>query len=106
MEKRQVVLWLLVPANEQTAETIHPGVRPLHDPPACFEAGHLFDCFGLFPTRAHMSGEAKLLQNFIYLIIVIAGIKTHSSLAFCRWLWPLNHYTLDGRARQFHVMPV
>jgi hypothetical protein len=49
---------------------------PLYPPrtPAEYIAGHLLDCFGLFPTRAHMSGEAKLLQNFIYLIIVIAGI--------------------------------
>ena len=75
MQKRQVALWLFVPANEQPAKAIHPGARPLHDPPARFEASHAFDRLGLFPTRAHMRGEAKLLQNGIDLIIVITCIQ-------------------------------
>src|SRR5215472_13668207 len=64
MQKRQVVLWVLLPANQQTAEAIHPGVRPLHDPPARFEAGNPLDRFGRFPTRAHVRASCRTLSTW------------------------------------------
>ena len=69
-------------------------------------AGDPLERFGLFPTRAHMGGEAKLFQDGIDLIVVIARIQAYPLRALCRWLWPRDHHAFESRARQFHVMPV
>src|SRR6266699_2179342 len=78
MQKRQVVLWLLVPADQQTAKAVHPRMCPFHHPPTRLETRFPLDRLRLFPARAHMSRKAELLQNRIHLIIIIALVQAHS----------------------------
>src|SRR5579859_6577934 len=106
MQKRQVVLGLLVPADQQSSEAVHPRMRPFHDPPTRFEACFSLDGFGLFPTRANMSGEPKFAQDLTHLLIVIARIQTHPLWLLLRRLGARDDDRLDGRTRQFHVMPI
>ena len=62
MQQRQVMLRLLIPEDEQAAETVHPRIGPLHDGKACFEAGFPFDRFGLLPMRADVGGGSRLWE--------------------------------------------
>lgn len=106
MQKGEIVLRLLVPANEQTAKAVHPGMRPLHHPAPRFEARFPFDGFGLVPTWADMGGKAELLQRGIDRIIVVAGIQAHPLWPTRGRLWSGDDQAFDRRADQFHVMPI
>lgn len=106
MEEREVVLRFLVPANEQATKAIQPRMRPLHHPAPRFEPRFLFDGFGLLPARADMGGKAELLQRGIHLIVVVAGIQAHPLRLFLGRLWPCDDQAFDGRADQFHIMPI
>jgi hypothetical protein len=106
MEKPQVVLGLLVPANQQTSKPIHPGMRPLNDPPARFEASDVLDRFGLFSTRTHMRRKIKLFQDSIHLVIVVACIQAHPLGSLLVWLGSLDDQAFDRWAGQFHVMSI
>src|SRR5579885_152963 len=81
-------------------------MRPLHDPSTCFETGYSLDRLRFLPAWAHVRRKAKLFQNRIDLVIVITCIQAHPLRMLYRWLWPLDHQTLESLARQFHIMPV
>src|SRR5207248_10827952 len=87
VEKRQVILRLFLPANEQAAKAIHPGMRSFHHPPPCLEAGLSLDGLGLFPSRADMGGKAELAQDVAHLVVIIPFVQTHSLRVFFAWLW-------------------
>jgi hypothetical protein len=76
MQKPQIVAYLLVPADQDAPDTIHPTMRTLHDPPPCFEPRLLFEDLGLFASRPDVGGESTLGQQVAHLIIVIALIPT------------------------------
>jgi hypothetical protein len=106
MQKREVVLRLLVPANEQTAKAVHPGMCPLHHPTPRFEPRFPLDCFGLFPARTHMRRKAEFFQRCIDLIIVVASIQAHPLWLIRGRLWPCDDQAFDRCADQLHLMPI
>src|SRR5258708_32079670 len=101
MQQRQVVLRFLVPANQETAKTVHPRMRPFHHPAPRFAARFVPDRFRLFPTRAYMGGEAKLLHHRIDRIIVVARIQAPTLRLLLGWLWSADAAALDGSAHPF-----
>ncbi|BCM88995.1 hypothetical protein IAD21_00837 [Abditibacteriota bacterium] len=50
MEKRQIVIGLLFPADEDAAKAVHPRVGALYHPTPRFEPGLLLERLGLFAT--------------------------------------------------------
>src|SRR5258707_7660735 len=106
MEKRQIVLRFFLPANEQTAKAIQPGMNSFHHPAASFEARFAFDGLGLFPSRAHMGCKAKFLQNGVHLIVVVPFVQTHPLWMCLGGLGAVDDDAFDGRAHQSHIMAV
>ena len=69
MQKRQVVLYFLVPADQHASEAIHPTMRAFHDPPSGLETSILLERLGLFPPRPEVGGEPTLGQQVADLVI-------------------------------------
>ena len=55
MKRGDVVVWRLVPADQNAPETVHPTVSPFHNPTPGFEAG---DGLGLFTSAK--DGQVRL----------------------------------------------
>src|ERR1700737_1165715 len=106
MQHRDVVLWLLVPADKNPSESIHPAMSALHNPAAGPGARVTLQCFHLLATRADVSGEAKLLHNRAHLVIVIAFVHAHALRLVRRWLGPFDGYVLQSLLNQLHVVAI
>ena len=66
MEKSQIILRLLVPADQETAKRVHPRMRPLHNPHAALAAiggigAGFFSCIGYL---AHPFLKMRREQRF------------------------------------------
>ena len=75
MEEGDVVVWMFVPADQDTPEAVQPAVSTLQHPPAGLEARFPFDGLGLLAPAANVGGEPKLLYALTYLIKVVAFIQ-------------------------------
>ena len=106
MEEREGVLRFLVPAKEQATKAIHPRMRALHHPAPRCEPRFLFEGFSFRSARADLGGTAELLQRGIHLLVVVASIPAHPLRLFLARLWPCDAQACDGRADQFHIMPI
>src|SRR5260370_34209661 len=106
MEKSQIVLWLFVPADQQTTKAIHPRMCPFNHPSACFEPCLLLDRFGFFSTLANVSRKAEFAKGLAYLLIVIAFVQTHALRQLLSWFWTPGGNALKGRACQLHISAV
>ena len=106
MQERNVVLWLLVPTNQDAAEAIHPTMGAFHHPPSRPFACFVFDLLSLFTSGANMGRKAKFFQNLAHRLIIIAFVQTHPLRLFWGWLRALHHHPLDGFAGQLHIVPV
>src|SRR6266849_4425880 len=106
MEKRQVILRLLVPADQQAAKAIHPGMRPFDHPPARPESRFRFERLGFLPARPNVGGKAEFLEGVAHLGVIIPFVQTHPLRPFLRRLRTLDDDAVDRRAYQFHVVAV
>ena len=104
MEKGQVILRLLVPADKQPTKAIHPGMRPFHHPTTCFVPGLPLNGSGLFSSRTNMGGKAEFVQDVAHLLVVIALRQTHPLRLPFSCLGTLEDDALDGRSQQFHIV--
>src|SRR5262249_48132633 len=77
----KVIAGFLVPADQHTSEAIHPTMGAFYPPSSCFETGLLLECLGFFPARPDVRREAKLVQEFPDLVIVITFIEAQPPLA-------------------------
>ncbi len=75
MKKGNVVLWGLVPANQDAPETVEPTMRAFHHPAAGFEPGFPFDGLGLFAPATDMGGESEVVPGAAHLSEVVALIQ-------------------------------
>ena len=78
MEHGEVGVGAFLPADEDAAEAVEPGVGALDDPAASAEAGLAFDGLRLFAAPADVSGEAKLVQQLAYLAVVVAAVEAEA----------------------------
>ena len=62
MQKVDVVLGELVPADQYAPEAVRPTMRAFHHPTPGFETSLPFDGLGLFAPTADVGGETELLQ--------------------------------------------
>jgi hypothetical protein len=105
MDKTEVVGGLLVPSDQDGAEAVQPGMRPLHDPTPCLGPGMALGLHFL-ASGAQVQSEAELFGQRARLGIIVALIETKVMRpAPCR-LWPLNRDCLDSLAHQLVIVAV
>ena len=75
MKHREVGVGAFLPAGEDAAEAVEPGVGALDDPASCTEAGLAFDCLRLLAAAADMRREAELVGELVDLGIVVAAVE-------------------------------
>ena len=75
MEHCEVGVGAFLPAGEDAAEAVEPGVGAFDDPASCTEAGLAFDCLRLFAAAADMGCEAELVGELVDLGIVVAAVE-------------------------------
>src|SRR5262245_17140114 len=78
MEHRDVGVGAFLPADENSAESIHPAMGPLDDPAPRFNAGGLLDRLRLLASAADMGGEAELLREGPNFVIVVALVEAET----------------------------
>ena len=76
MEHREVGVGAFLPACEDAAEAIQPGVGAFDDPAAGAEAGFVFDRLSLVAAAADVGGERELLGELADLAVVVGGVET------------------------------
>src|SRR3954452_11090917 len=105
MKQAEVVSRLLAPADQDGTEAVQPGVGPLHHPASGLGLGVTLGR-DLLAAGAQVQGEAELLGQGTWLVIVVAFVKAEILRLIRRRLWPLNRDRLDGLAHEFVVVAV
>ena len=82
MEHCEVGVGSFLPAGEDAAEAVEPGVGAFDDPAASAEAGFAFDRLCFFTAAADVGGERELGGEVADLVVVVCGIEAQA-------LWPL-----------------
>ena len=106
MEHGDVVVGLLVPADQHAAEAVDPAVRPLHHPPPRFATSFLLQGLGLFATRTARRGAAQRGPQVPSLRLGVAFVHTPPLGSLCRGRGPLDGDLLARLTRQLTVMTV
>ena len=91
VEHGEVGVGAFLPADEDAAEAVEPGVGALDDPAAGAEAGLALDRLRLFAAGANVAGEGELGGQFVHLRIVVALVQAEA-------LW-----TLVGSGRSIGI---
>ncbi len=106
MEHCEVGVGAFLPAGEDAAEAIQPGVGALDDPAAGSEASLVFECPCFLATTTDVGGEGKLGGELAYLVVVVAAVEAEA--VWCLWgrLGPLDRNRLDRLARELEVVQV
>src|SRR3954453_16134446 len=88
MKQAEVVGGLLAPADQDGAEAVQPGVGPLHHPASGFSLGMSLGR-NLLTAGAQMQGEAELLSQGAWLVVVVAFVEAEILRLIRRRLRPL-----------------
>jgi len=78
VEHGEVGVGAFLPAGEDAAEAIQPGVGAFDDPAASPEAGLVFDCVRFFAAAADVGGERELLGEVAHLVVVVAAVEAEA----------------------------
>ncbi len=95
MQHREVGVGAFLPAGEDAAEAVEPGVGALDDPAACAEAGLALDRFCFLAAAADMRGERKLIGELADLLVVVGGVEAEPLRNLRRRLGPLDRDALE-----------
>lgn len=106
MEHGEVGVGAFLPAGEDAAEAVEPGVGALDDPAAGAEAGLALERLCLVGAAADVGGERELLGEFADLLVVVGGVEAESLWSLRRRLGPLDRDALDGGAGELVVVQV
>jgi hypothetical protein len=102
----QVGVGPLLPAHEQTAEAVEPGLAALDHPAPGAEAGLVLERPRLLATRPHMGGEAELLDELVDLGEVVALVQTEALRMLLARVGPRDRDTGQGGAQELEVVDV
>ena len=113
MEHGQVVFGLFGPPNEQVAEAVEPGVRPLDDPTGAAPAPSLLARFfglGFFAPRPDVGRVAQRAHHFSHLVVIAARVQAHVLVVAGCPVGIASGLSCGGQAqgafRQIHIVPV
>ena len=106
MEHGEVGVGAFLPADEDAAEAVEPGVGAFDDPAAGSEAGLVFECSGFLAAGADVGGERELLAEVAHLAVVVGGVETEPLRPLGGRLGPLDRDALERRAGELVVVQV
>jgi hypothetical protein len=106
VEHGEVGVGAFLPAGEDAAKAIQPGVGAFDDPAAGAVAGLALDCLRFLAAAADVRGEAELLGEFAYLVVVVAAVEAESLRRLRCRCGSLDRDRFDRRACQFEVVQV
>jgi hypothetical protein len=75
VEHGEVGVGAFLPANEDAAEAVEPGVGALDDPAAGTEAGLALERLRLVAATADVRGERELRRELTHLAVVVAAVE-------------------------------
>jgi hypothetical protein len=104
VQHREVGVGAFLPAGEDAAEAIEPGVCALDDPAACAEAGLALDRLCFLAAATDVGGERKLLGELANLLVVVGGVETEPLRNLRRRLGPLDRDALERVAGELVVV--
>ena len=106
MQHSEIVLALLLPADQEPPEAVQPAVRPLDHPASGSVAYSACQRFGFFAPCVQVQGVEELLGQLPHLVVVVAFVQQQSLRLLRRRLGPSNRNALEGFPRQLEVGPV
>ena len=106
MKQSQIIFRFLFPPRQDAAKSVHPAMRPFHNPATSLESSFMFNSLCFFAARANMSSIAKLFYQVSYLTRIITFIKTHALFFSFSRLWPFYRNTFYRRFRHFAIMSI
>ncbi len=78
MEHGEVGVGAFLPAGEDAAEAVEPGVGAFDDPAAGAEAGLSFERLRFFAAAADVGGEGELVAELVHLGVVVALVEAEA----------------------------
>jgi hypothetical protein len=106
VEHGEVGVGAFLPAGEDAAEAVEPGVGAFDDPAAGAEAGLALERLRFFAAAADVGGERELVAELAYLVVVVAAVEAQPLRPLARWLWALDRDRLDRLAGELEVVQV
>jgi hypothetical protein len=106
VEHGDVGVGAFLPAGEDAAEAIQPGVGALDDPAAGAEAGLVFDRVCFFASGADVGGERELRAEVAHLHVVVAAVEAEALRRLGCWRGSLDRDRLDRGAAELEVVQV
>jgi hypothetical protein len=106
VEHGEVGVGAFLPAGEDAAEAVEPGVGPLDDPAAGAEASLAFDRMRLFAAASDVAGEAELGGELEYLGVVVAAVEAETLRRVGCGIGPLDRDRRERGAGELEVVQV
>src|SRR5215218_6370493 len=106
VQHREVGVGAFLPAGEDAAEAVEPGVGAFDDPAAGAEASLALDRLRLFAAAADVRGERELLRELVHLRVVVALVETESLRLVRGRLGSLDRNARERVARELEVVQV
>ena len=103
MEHGDIVLRLLGPTDNDSTEPVHPTMSPFYHPAPRFPTCLSLYLLRLFSFWRNMCREAKLLGEFLDLIVGISFIETQILLFVCAGRGAFDRNAFQGFFDHFHV---
>lgn len=106
VEHGEVGVGAFLPADEDAAEAMQPGVGALDDPAAGAVAGLAFDRLRLFAAATDVRGEAELGAEIAHFAVVVGGVEAEPLRSLPARLRPRDRDRLDRVAGELVVVQV
>jgi hypothetical protein len=106
VEHCEVGVGSFLPAHEDAAEAVEPGLGALDDPAAGAEAGLALERLRFLAARADVGSEAELPGELVHLGEVVALVQQETLGLRARRLRPLDRDRLERRAGELEVVYV
>lgn len=106
MKHCQIVFRNLLPTDQNPAESVHPAMRSLDNPPACFESGLARDGLGFLAASADVRRVSELPHQVPNLLVIIPFIQAKPLRSLPGRSGTCHRNALQGWLHQPHVVPV
>jgi len=106
MDEGQVVPFLFLPTNQQTAKAIHPGMRSLHNPMMRSIPRNSLAAARVLPASLDVVYVVPFLHGVAYIVIIITLVETEMLWCLGRRIRTLNRHTLQRLLHQPFVVGI
>jgi hypothetical protein len=106
VEHGEVGVGAFLPADEDAAEAVEPGVGAFDDPAAGAEAGLAFNRLCFVAAAADVRGEAELRRELAHLVVVVAAIEAEPVRPLPGRAGALDRDRLERGAGELEVVQV